>query len=121
MRTHLRVWPLGLTLVVGVFAACGSLEKRASLIKHGDSREAVTAAMGPPGDRQFRGTREAWQYGQTGAGFGYHDYRVVWFTDGKVTGLTSYKSHAAASAASSHFKPIRWEEAPDYTVEVRQR
>jgi len=104
-------------LVVG----CGSLEKKSALINPGDSKETVMAVMGPPGDRQFQGKHEVWQYGQTGAGFGYHDYRMIWFYDAKVTGITSYKNYTPASSASAHFRPIRWEEAPDYTVEVRQR
>lgn len=104
-----------------MLTACGTLEKKASLINPGDTREQVLAAMGSPGDRQFRGKDEAWQYGQTGAGFGYHDFRVVWFHDGRVTGLTSYKDHTPASSASSHFKPISWEDAPDRTIEVRVR
>ena len=104
-----------------ILSACGSLEKKSALINPGDTKERVLSVMGPPGDRQFRGKDEAWQYGQTGAGFGYHDFRVVWFYDGKVTGLTSYKDHTPASSAASHFKPIRWEEAPDRTVEIRMR
>jgi hypothetical protein len=116
-RLHL----LGILIIAVLLSACGSLEKKAVLINPGDTKEQVLAIMGPPGDRQFRGKDEAWQYGQTGAGFGYHDFRIVWFYDGKVTGLTSYKDHTPASSAASHFKPIRWEDAPDRTVEVRVR
>lgn len=104
-----------------LLSACGSLAKKAALINPGDTREQVLAVMGPPGDRQFRGKDEAWQYGKTGAGFGYHDFRIVWFYDGRVTGLTSYKDRSAGSAASAHFKSIQWEDAPDRTVEVRVR
>lgn len=108
-------------LLSAFLIGCGTLEKKAALINPGDTKERVLQDMGPPGDRQFRGKDEAWQYGQTGAGFGYHDFRIVWFYDGKVTGLTSYKDHTPASSAASHFKPIRWEDAPDRTVEVRVR
>jgi len=100
---------------------CGSLEKKTSQINPGDTREQVRAIMGPPGDRQFQGLNEAWQYGRTGAGFGYHDFRIVWFYDGKVTGITSYKDRTPASGASGHFRPIQWEDAPDYRLEIRQR
>ena len=44
------------------------------------------------------------QYGQTGAGFGYHDFRIIWFYDGKVTGITSYKDKTPASYSSSSFQ-----------------
>lgn len=107
--------------VIALLSACGTLEKKAGLINYGDDKSKVLAIMGPPGDRQFRGKDEAWQYGQTGAGFGYHDFRIVWFYDGGVTGVTSYKDYTPASSASAHFKPIRWEDAPDYTLEIRKR
>ena len=104
-----------------LFTGCGTLSKKSVLINPGDTRERVIEIMGPPGDRQFRDKNEAWQYGETGAGFGYHDFRIVWFYDGKVTGLTSYKDRTPASVAAAHFKPIRWEDAPNATIEVRQR
>ena len=73
--------------------ACGSLEKKSALIGIGDDQEHVLKILGPPGDRQLKGSNEAWQYCQTtGAGFGYHDYRIIWLYNGKVTGITSYKS-----------------------------
>ena len=106
------------TLLAG---GCGSLQKKAILVNSGDDRERVQETMGVPGDRQFQGTAEAWQYCQTGAGFGYHDYRIVWFRDGKVTGVTSYKDTTPASGCTAHFREVRWEDAPDYTLEIRQR
>ena len=105
-----------------VLVGCGSLEKQATMISAGDTKSQVMAAMNAaPDDRQFRGTAEAWQYCQTGAGFGYHDYLVIWFRDGKVTGVTSYKSSRAGSSCMTDIKPIRWEEAPDAVLELRSR
>lgn len=100
---------------------CGSLEKKSALLNLGDTKEGVLAAMGPPDDRQLKGDNEAWQYCQTGAGFGYHDYRTVWFKSGKVVGINSYKSSRPASSCVTDIKPIKWEEAPDATVEIRSR
>lgn len=101
------------TLLISFAAAmlitCGSLEKKSILVNPGDDKERVIAAMGPPQDRQFEGENEVWQYCQTGAGFGYHDYRMVWFYRGRVTGITSYKD---STPAAGHFKPVRWEDAP---------
>lgn len=110
-----------LTLALAILTGCGTLEKKASAINPGDTRERVREIMGAPGDRQFEGSNEAWQYGQTGAGFGYHDFRIVWFYDGKVTGLTSYKDRTPGALASSRFKPIKWEDAPTATIEIRNR
>jgi hypothetical protein len=102
-------------------AGCGGLEKKAVLLNLGDTKEQVLAAMGPPDDRQLKGDNEAWQYCQTGAGFGYHDYRTVWFKAGKVTGINSYKSSRPASSCVTDIRPIKWEEAPDATIEIRNR
>ena len=109
------------TTLVLMLSACGNLEKRVISINPGDTREQVVAAMGAPEDRQFRDAEEAWQYCQTGAGFGYHDHRVIWFRNGKVTGITSVKSTRPGTSCVAGIKSIRWEEAPDYVLEMRQR
>lgn len=106
----------GLSLV-----ACGSLEEKSIQVTAGDSKARVTEIMGVPDDRQMRGTSEAWQYCQTGAGFGYHDYRVIWFTDGAVTGVTSYKSRTPARGCIASIRQVEWEDAPDATIEIRNR
>ncbi len=74
--------------------------------------------MGSPGDRQFKKDKEAWQYCSTG--FASDDYMIIWFEGDAVTGLNSYKNHAPG-ACSSFFKPIKWENAPDKTIELRNR
>ena len=102
-------------------AGCGGLEKKASLVNVGDDKTHVTSVMGTPDDRQMQGKNEAWQYCQTGAGFGYHDHRVSWFFDGRVTGMNSYRSTQPGTSCMSGMREIRWEDAPDVTVEVRGR
>jgi hypothetical protein len=93
--------------------ACGSLEKKSALIGIGDDQEHVLKILGPPGDRQLKGSHEAWQYCQTtGAGFGYHDYRIIWLYNGKVTGISSYKSSRGGSSCVTDIRSVRWEEAP---------
>ena len=104
-----------------VLVGCGSLEKKSILISNGDTKAHVIKVMGTPDDRQLRGKHEAWQYCQTGAGFGYHDYRVFWFYSGKVTGVNSYKSSRPASSCMTDIRQVNWENAPDITVEVRNR
>jgi hypothetical protein len=109
------------TLFTVLLSACGSLEKKAALLNLRDTKEQVLATMGPPDDRQLKGENEAWQYCQTGAGFGYHDYRVVWFQRGKVTGINSYKSSRPASSCVTDIRPVKWEDAPNTTIEIRSR
>lgn len=108
-------------LILLLLFACGTLDKKSVLINSGDNKEQVLKIMGPPDDRQFKGNDEAWQYCQTGAGFGYHDYRTIWFYNGKVTGVNSYKSTRPGVSCVTDFKPIKWEEAPDRTIEIRNR
>jgi hypothetical protein len=102
-------------------SACGSLEKKAILVNVGDTKAQVAERMGPPDDRQVKDANEAWQYCQTGAGFGWHDYRTIWFRDGKVTGINSYKSTLPGSSCMADMNAIRWEEAPNAVVEIRNR
>lgn len=100
------------TICLLLVLACGGLQNKAMLVNSGDDKQRVLAIMGSPQDRQFQGDNEVWQYCQTGAGFGYHDFRMIWFYRGKVTGVTSYKDHTPASGCAGHFKTVRWEDAP---------
>jgi hypothetical protein len=113
----------GVIIVLMAFSlsACGTLEKKASMVNAGASKADVMGALGEPDDRQMRGNLEAWQYCQTGAGFGYHDYRIVWFQDGRVTGLNSYKSTRPGASCRTDLREVRWEDAPNMTIEVRNR
>jgi len=108
-------------IAVLLLSACGSLEKKSILVSNGDTKADVIKVMGTPDDRQLKASNEAWQYCQTGAGFGYHDYRVFWFYNGKVTGINSYKSSRPASSCMTDIKRINWEDAPDISVEIRNR
>lgn len=110
-----------IAILAVLLTACGSLEKKSMLLNIGDTKAQVINTMGPPDDRQLKGDNEAWQYCQTGAGFGYHDYRTIWFYNGKVTGINSYKSSRPASSCITDIRPIKWEEAPNTTVEIRSR
>lgn len=103
-------------------SACGGLAKKTVLINNGDDKSQVLKIMGgAPDDRQFKDENEAWQYCQTGAGFGYHDHALIWFFKGKVSGINSYKSYTPAQSCVGGITPIKWENAPDTTLEVRHR
>ncbi|RMG57685.1 MAG: hypothetical protein D6717_04370 [Gammaproteobacteria bacterium] len=108
-----------ISFLILLIGGCGTLDKKTILINPGDSRERVLNIMGPPYDRQFKGNKEAWQYCVSGAGFGYNDHKIIWFTNKKVTGITTYRTHR--SGCTGAVKTIRWEEAPDYTIEIRNR
>jgi hypothetical protein len=102
-----------------LFTGCTSLSEKIVLINPGDTKDRVLSVMGPPDDRQFRGKDEAWQYGQTGAGFGYNDHRIVWFYDGRVIGVSAYKS--SGTTAGGGMRQINWQDRPDHVQEYRIR
>ena len=115
---------IGTSVVIGAalaLVACRGMElaNKTLAIDRGDSKEEVLKAMGTPQDRQFLADYEIWQYCITGAGFGYHDYRAIWFRPDKVIGITSYKDQTPASSCKGHFRTLQVQDAPDYVVEVR--
>ena len=110
-------WTHSTTLFIAMITlflvACESLGMKSDLIGIGDDKEHVLKIMGPPNDRQLKGSNEAWQYCQTtGAGFGYHDNRIIWLYNGKVTGITSHTSSRGGSSCVMGIPSVRWEEAP---------
>ncbi len=50
---------------------------------------------------------------------GYNDHKIIWFDEGVVTGITSYKS--SRSGCTGALKTIKWEDAPDVVIETRDR
>jgi hypothetical protein len=90
-------------------------------INQGQSKDEVLKIMGNPGNRQFKGNNEAWQWCETDqVGFSGDDYVVVWFYDGKVTGVTTYKNTQIGNC-EMFFRTINWEDAPDKIIEHRIR
>lgn len=74
----------------------------------GDSKSKVLSIMGNPGNRQFSGTNEAWQYCQTDIwGMSGDDYIVVWFRNGNVSAVTSYKNTNYGDC-SMFYREIDW-------------
>lgn len=89
------------------------------LISQGDSKEQVIKVMGAPEDRQFKDKSEAWQYGSIAA-IGICEYTVVWFENGTVTGLNSYRNSSVMGCRVG-LKSIKWEDAPNKVIEFRDR
>lgn len=56
---------LTLTFFVGCAAINQSTMERTALVNPGMEKEKVLEILGPPGNRQFKGKGEAWQYCQT--------------------------------------------------------
>lgn len=112
---RLAVLVLGIALV----GCANTLVKKTISVEPGMSRQQVTAILGAPQDRQFQGKNEAWQYCELGATAG--DFVIVWFYDGRVTGLRHWTDSSPAFTCTALLRPVRWEDRPDSTIEVRQR
>ena len=112
-----------LPFLILTLSSCGSLEKKTILIDPGNTKYTVLDIMGVPDDRQFRGgvtySAEAWQYCVSGAGFGYNDHRIIWFENGIVTGITSYKTYRTDCAGQ--IKTVNWQNKPDVTIRTQAR
>ncbi|MAF91164.1 MAG: hypothetical protein CL674_14545 [Bdellovibrionaceae bacterium] len=112
-----------LTLLISLFlvsCASSSLSKKTALISNGDSKQTVMNLMGPPENRQMKQEKEAWQYCETN--FNQYQFLVIWLEDSKVSGISTYiKGGRPFSFCTSNFNSIRWEDAPDTTIEVRNR
>lgn len=100
--------------------ACASIDiNDTSFIKNGMSKEEVLTVFGDPQNRQFKEKNEAWQYCNTG--FITDKYVLIWLYDDVVTGMNTYSNSTEQGFCSSFFKEIEWQNAPNYTLEVRNR
>ena len=99
-----------------------AFDQKFNTIQTGDSKEKVIGILGEPEDRQFQGKDEAWQYCKTGTGFGKCGYKTIWYYEDRVTGITSYSKNCfGPGSCGAYFKTIKWEEAPNRTIGIRQR
>lgn len=96
-------------LLVGL-AGCASTGKAVAKLEPGMSKDEVLRALGPPADRSFRGTDEAWQY-QEIAGFGQCKYTTVWIAGGKLVGVTTRRGKSVAGCGLGS-REVDWGEMP---------
>ena len=113
-----------LTILIVFLQACASksaVVKNSASLTPGMSASDVRKALGEPQNRQFEGKNEAWQYCSTDfTGLETDHYVLVWLNDGVVTGMQTYRN-SQTGMCGSFFRTVNWQEAPDATVEVRQR
>jgi hypothetical protein len=118
MTMILRTCLLCVTILM-LSACANSLIRKSGAIESGMKKQDVVRILGTASDKQFRGKDEAWQYCELGAFVG--DFLVVWFYDGTVTGLTTYKDSSPSFDCTGQLRSIRWEDRPDTTIEIRKR
>jgi hypothetical protein len=76
------------------------------------TRLEIRKIMGPPENWQSKEKQEAWQYCQTNRFSPVNDVILIWFYDGKVTGMNTYQ-HVGLGACESFLRSVDWENAPD--------
>src|SRR5436305_13870081 len=87
--------PSMLLIVALISVGCASTGKAVAKLEPGMTKQQVLAALGPPADRSFRGTDEAWQY-QEIAGFAQCKYTTVWISKEKLVGVSSSSGTSVA-------------------------
>ncbi len=109
-------------LLLSGCAASTSLPEKTLEIQQGHTKADVLRVLGSPGNRQFREDDEAWQYCATA--FDKDSFVIVWFHEGIVTGMTTYTHGPEAGYigdCSQGYRTIEWDDAPDRTIEIRNR
>ncbi|ESQ88830.1 hypothetical protein [Asticcacaulis benevestitus] len=85
----------------------GTIDRAGSIVA-GQNKTDVNLIMGEPGNREFKGSEEAWQYcGRSGM---TNKYVVIYFLSGKVEKLATY-SQPWAGSCEEHYKPVAWDQA----------
>ena len=102
--------------IIFMYSGCAGFPKDTLMLTHGDSKKEILKYYGEPDNAQFDGENEAWEYCKRGTSFGRSSFRTIWLYKGKVTGTTSYSQRG-----NCDFRPINWEDAPDYSIELRKR
>ena len=107
-----------IVITVLFISSCANVATKSIDLEPGMSKTQLTSLLGRPGDRQFSGNVEAWQYCDTG--FAKDEYLIVWLANGKVVETQRYENSYSIGMCSS-YTTINWEDAPDKIIEFRER
>ncbi len=85
-----------------------------TLVNPGQSTDEVIKILGSPGDKQFNGKYEVWQYCAVTNGFdSYVKHFILWFYDGKLLSMSTYPGESGSTDCNTSFKTINWKNAPE--------
>jgi SmpA/OmlA family protein len=101
---------VALLLTITMISGCTSTGKAVAELEPGMTKQQVLEILGPPADRSFRGTDEAWQY-QEIAGFGQCKYTTVWIADGKLVGISTRRGSSVAGCGLGS-EEVDWSKMP---------
>jgi hypothetical protein len=121
-KTRLCILAVASSLVGCASDQSTELENQIFLIEPGMNKSKVVQILGRPGDRQFSGERQAWQY--CDPEFGLDDFAIVWFDGDVVAALQTWKTSPQESPyihCDQLFRTVDWQDAPDSVIEIRHR
>ena len=97
---------LVLTSTPAIAASAKKMIEASDQLQPGQSKDQVTQIMGDPGNREFNGDREAWQYcGKSG--LTANKFVIVYFDHGHVERLATY-TRPWLGACKGQYKPVQW-------------
>ena len=96
-------------------------ESKMQDVEFGMSKARVQHIMGPPRERLYQGSQEAWLWCQTSSTPKFADaYITVYFHNAQAAGIHTY-GNRAEGPCESFFRPVEWLADPQKSMAARQR
>ncbi|MEO8203623.1 MAG: hypothetical protein ABI630_07145 [Betaproteobacteria bacterium] len=90
-------------------------------VDFGMNKARVQQVMGPPRNRVYEGSQEAWLWCQTSNSPKFADlYLTVYFHNGQVAGIHTYGNRAEGTC-ENFFRRVEWLPDPEKAKAARQR
>ncbi|NOR55191.1 MAG: outer membrane protein assembly factor BamE [Sulfurovum sp.] len=107
-------------MVISIFlSGCGSITNNSLNLEPGMSKQQVKTMLGTPDTRSFRGSGEAWQYSEV-VGYGQCSYMTAWFSNSRLTSLTSRKGSSIAGCGLGS-REVDWGQMPKASLDLNIR
>ncbi len=90
-------------------------------VEVGMSKTRVQHLMGPPRERLYQGSQEAWLWCQTSSSPKFADaFLVVHFFNAQVAGIHTY-GNRAEGPCDNFFRPVEWLADPQKALAAKQK
>jgi hypothetical protein len=132
----MKTFRSGLAVLLAAAALCGCttmasglsgdrdlylFESKMQDVEFGMSKTRVQQIMGPPRERLYQGTQEAWLWCQTSSSPKFGDaYITVYFHNAQVAGIHTYGNRAEGTC-ENFFRRVEWLADPQKSMAARQR
>lgn len=96
-------------------------ESKMQDVEFGMSKSRVQYIMGPPRERLYQGSQEAWLWCQTSSSPKFPDaYITVYFHNAQVAGIHTYGNRAEGTC-DNFFRRVEWLADPQKSMAAKQR